>query len=306
MSSLTQPAAAREDSDAGSLAPAPGGAAASAARIADLGVLVGGTPADEAAIAYAETIADAFDAHLEVFLANHIGLPPLPAAPGAEALAAQIVEQGRHVGEAAEKLLRERLARLAVSWELRREDGTFGDLVPKVVRMSGTCDLVVIAQQTILAGESDLLEAVVFAARSRALIVPGDPARAMEMPETVLVGWRDTPECAHAVAAALPFLQRAGLVVLASVAEEGSAEQRKLEPMADMARHLARHGVRVETRELPNWRHAAEGLMHEAEAVGAQMIVIGAYGHSRMRELLLGGVTRELLRKSRLPLFVAR
>ncbi|MEX6508427.1 universal stress protein [Jiella sp. M17.18] len=276
------------------------------ARLADLAVLVDGTAADEDAIACCETIAAVFGAHLDVFLVNHIGLPVLPAGPGAGWLAAQVVEQCERVGDAAALQLRERLGRLGVAWELRRRDGAMSEILPEVVRLSGTCDLVGISQQALSSSVGmDLLEAVVFTAGSGALVAPRRGAAAAVMPETILVGWRDTPECAHAVAAALPFLQRAGQVVLASVAEEGSSEQRGLEPMADMARHLARHGVSVETRELANWQDAAEGLMHEAEVLGAQMIVIGAYGHSRMRELLLGGVTRELLRSSRVPLLLA-
>lgn len=291
----------------------PGGASApleiparQPAGLADLALLVGGTAADEGVIAYGETIADAFGAHLDVFLAHHLDLTVLPAAPGAGTLADLIAEQGRREGDAVEKELRKRLDRLAVAWELRRADGTFDALVPDLVRLSGTCDLAVIPQASAGApGERTLMEAVIFAAGSGTLLVPGNPAVELAMPQTVLIGWADTPQCAHAVAAALPFLRCAAQVVLARVAEGGAAEQRRREPMADMARHLARHGIRVEMRELPYWRHASEGLMNEADAIGAGMIVIGAYGHSRLRELLLGGVTRELLRKTRLPLLLA-
>ncbi len=278
----------------------------SAAALVYLAVLTMGSPEDEAGIAYGEMVATSFGAHLDVYLANHIAIPPIPAGPGSASLADLIFQQNRQTGDGVEKCLRERLSRLGIPWELRRDDGSAGELATNIVRLAGTCDLFVISQDaTKNTASRDLLEAVMFEAGSSVLLVPQGLAFDEGIPKTILVGWRDTPECAHAIAAALPFLQRAETVVLVSVTEDEAAEECSLEPMADMARHLARHDVKIETRELPHWHHASDALLNEAKAVAADLIVIGAYGHSRMREFLLGGVTKNLLRESGVPLLLA-
>ncbi|MDY8110215.1 universal stress protein [Fulvimarina sp. 2208YS6-2-32] len=284
----------------------PHDAAPHTARIVDLAVLVTGAPEDDVGIAYADSIASAFDGHMDVYLANHIPLPPLPMGPGSDAIAGMIVQKARTSGDEVEKRLRERLVRVSPPYELRRDDGLIGYLVTRIAALAGSCDLFVMAQDVSKsAAGKELLEAILFKAGSGVILVPTGLSPDAGMPKTILVGWRDTPECAHAIRAALPFLQRAQTVVLASVAEEGSSEQRGVEPMSDMARHLARHGVRVETRELPQWKRAWEGLAHEAEAIGADMIVIGAYGHSRVREFFLGGVTRAMLAEGSVPILLA-
>ncbi|MEF2551282.1 universal stress protein [Aurantimonas sp. A2-1-M11] len=275
--------------------------------IADLAVYLDGSPADEVAIDYAETIASAFGAHLECLLANHIQITGVPAGPGSDMLIAELFKVGKDTGDATEAKLRERLERMAVPYGLRRSDGSFGHLSSTVEQLAGTTDIFVVPHHGgKYALHGQVIEAILFNARSAALVVPPSPKRSFSAPDVVVVGWRDSPECAHAVTAAVPFLKQASQVVLASVVEEGSDEQRHREPMADMARHLARHGVKVETRELPNWRHPADALMKEAESLGAEMIVVGAYGHSRLREMLLGGVTRELLTRCDVPLLMSR
>lgn len=272
---------------------------------ADIAVVVGGTEKDGATIKYAETIAQCFDAHLDVLYVNHIVMPPRSAEGGMASLAAEIARRGHESGNATEHALRAELHDLSVAAELRRADGSLRELAQAVVQLAGTTDLFAVSQPDAHNfGEDELLETILFTAGSAAILIPAEPARPVRAPETILVGWRDTPECSHAVAAALPLMRRALQVFLVSVAEEGSEEQGR-EPMADMARHLARHGVLVETREIPAWQDVAEGLMHEADVVEADLMVVGAYGHSRLHQLLLGGVTRTLRRKARVPILMA-
>ncbi|MCE7026927.1 universal stress protein [Jiella avicenniae] len=281
-------------------------AASAGMPVADLAVILTGASSDEAAIAYGETLASEFRAHLDCHFLNHIPTPILATAPGSEVLAAEFARQAEDVGKKAEEKLRGRLDRLGVPWELRRSDGTLGELAYAVTRQSGLVDLVVQSQRSVIeATDMSLFEAVLFDARAPILLVPAEQAAVSGLPSRVFVAFRDTPESARAIAAALPLLKRANQVILATVAEEGAAEQRGLEPMNDMARHLARHGVTVEIRELAAWKDPAEGLLKEAGAVGAELVVAGAYGHSRLREYLLGGVTRELIRHCRLPLLMA-
>lgn len=274
--------------------------------LADLAVIVSGAVKDRSAVAYAETVATAFDAHLDVLYTNHIPTPILPSAPGAEILASELARSSRETGDKTEAELRKAFAGLDASWELRRVDGAVADLRYAIVRQAAISDLVVESQAAVVeAGDMELFEAVIFEAGAAIVLVPDGESGSSQLPATILVAYRETPECAHAIAAALPLLRRADKVYLVSVAEDGSSEQRHMEPMADMARHLARHGVSVETRELPNWKDPAEGLLNEATQVGAELIVAGAYGHSRLREYLLGGVTRGLVRNCKVPLLMA-
>lgn len=115
--------------------------------------------------------------------------------------------------------------------------------------------------------------------------------------ERVLVAWKDSREARRATADALPFLKRAEEVVVMEVCDaEGvyDAEQHTLE----VARHLQGHGVTARPRvKVAEAARAGVELNIEAEAIGADLIVSGAYGHSRLQEWVLGGVTREFLRR---------
>jgi nucleotide-binding universal stress UspA family protein len=112
-----------------------------------------------------------------------------------------------------------------------------------------------------------------------------------------VVAWKDTRECRRAVRDALPFLQRAKEVVILGI-DEGQPETAKRH-LSDVAGYLRRHGV-VVPREV--WRHArgpvAAELLHLIQDEGADLIVAGGYGHSRLGEWIFGGVTHELLTSS--------
>ena len=124
------------------------------------------------------------------------------------------------------------------------------------------------------------------------LIVPL-AARELRL-QQVLVGWKDTRESRRAIADALPLLRQAARVTLATVADEedlGIARAR----LADVAHWLTRHGVVAEQVASPSVGEDADALWALAQDLGADLIVAGAYGHSRLREWVLGGVTKNLL-----------
>jgi len=135
------------------------------------------------------------------------------------------------------------------------------------------------------------------------LVPPGVKPR--EAIRTVLVGWVDAREAARAVAEALPLMTAATTTELVSVEEPDDGLLGGAEALADIATHLARHGVTVRARVLASDRAAAGALLEEAHRVSADVIVTGAYGHSRLREWILGGVTRDLIEASDLPIFMA-
>ncbi|MEO8858576.1 MAG: universal stress protein [Burkholderiaceae bacterium] len=124
------------------------------------------------------------------------------------------------------------------------------------------------------------------------LIVP--PATVELKARNVLVGWNDSRESRRAVSDALPWLQTADRVLLVQVARKADMKQAE-EGVADVVRWLKRHQVPAEGRTVSEHGGNALQLAAVAETEGADLIVAGAYGHSRFREWALGGVTRDLL-----------
>jgi nucleotide-binding universal stress UspA family protein len=121
----------------------------------------------------------------------------------------------------------------------------------------------------------------------------------------VVVGWDGSVQATRAVQGALPLLVDADSVVLALVNAEREAGLHGEEPGADMALYLARHGVSVDVVIEKTTGPVGEALLGIAHACGAGLLVTGAFGHSRYRELVLGGVSRVLLDRSTLPVMVA-
>ena len=113
--------------------------------------------------------------------------------------------------------------------------------------------------------------------------------------DRVLVAWRDTREARRAVADALPLLQKALHVSVVEIADQADLHAARAR-VGDVAAWLGRHGIVAEPEALPSNGSDAAQLSEVADDKGAGMIVAGAYGHSRLREWALGGMTRSLIR----------
>lgn len=152
-------------------------------------------------------------------------------------------------------------------------------------------DLVVAARAPELG--NGRLEHLVMEAGKPVLIPPAKPAATIG--KTVLVAWKDTAESARALTAALPLLVRAGKVTVFSVCENRDEEAARRSVDGIIAQ-LRRHGVeaRPQMAKAEPGR-TADKIREAAYAIKADLIVMGAYGHSRLREWMLGGATRELL-----------
>ena len=133
----------------------------------------------------------------------------------------------------------------------------------------------------------------------RPLLVVPDRANWLDL-RSVLVAWKDTPEARRAVADALPVLRKARDVTIAAIPERDDERSVVMAGVTDVAAWLARHGVTATARVSEAVRNepAAAQLEKIAGDVGAGLIVAGAYGHSRFRELILGGVTQYLVTQS--------
>lgn len=124
------------------------------------------------------------------------------------------------------------------------------------------------------------------------MIVPPEAER-LDL-DHVLIGWKDTREARRAVADALPLLGAARRVTVAEIAPESRLPETR-EALADLVAWLARHDITAEALAVPATGPDAFGLARLADDQGANLIVAGAYGHSRLREWVLGGVTLDLL-----------
>jgi nucleotide-binding universal stress UspA family protein len=136
------------------------------------------------------------------------------------------------------------------------------------------------------------------------LVVPEAYAGA-PIPGTAVIGWDGSMQAIRAIDGAMPLLQRAASVKLALVNPDTLSELHGEEPGADMALYLARHGVQVDVVVERTRATHGDALLSLTHATGAGLLVTGAYGHSRYREWVLGGVTRELLERAPIPLLLA-
>ncbi|MES0160352.1 MULTISPECIES: universal stress protein [unclassified Mesorhizobium] len=138
------------------------------------------------------------------------------------------------------------------------------------------------------------------------LVVP-EGAEATLSPRRVLVGWDSRVEASRSVREALDLLSGAEEVRVAVVDPEATCTGKGAEPGADIAAYLTRHGARVSVDRLASaGKSAATVLAQHAIETSADMIVMGAYGNRRLRERLFGSVTRWIVGKPPLPLFLAR
>jgi nucleotide-binding universal stress UspA family protein len=128
----------------------------------------------------------------------------------------------------------------------------------------------------------------------RPLLIVPDACDWLDL-RSVLIAWKDTVEARRAVADALPLLRKATEVTVAEIAEEQANRPAALSRVRDVAAWLSRHGVNA-SEQVPEDCGEAGGLLEGiASEVGAGVVVAGAYGHSRFREWILGGVTRQLI-----------
>ena len=146
----------------------------------------------------------------------------------------------------------------------------------------------------------DPAELILLAGRP-VLAVPADVSHLAA--DRVVVGWKDTREARRAVLDALPLLERASEVTVAVVAEK--SDSAALHSAADVVSYLRRHQVKAADVFVEADGSAGDRLIALAKERGADLIVAGAYGHSRVREWIFGGVTRDLLTKSPICCFMA-
>lgn len=149
-----------------------------------------------------------------------------------------------------------------------------------------------------------VLEAALFESTTPVLIAPTGASGSA--PRKVLIAWNGAAEAMRAVRAALPLLKAAEATTIAIV-DPGRHEANEADPGRSLAIMLSRHGVNAEIAVIAETGPSvAHMLNRHARETGAELIVMGAYGHSRFRERLLGGATRDMLKGAEVPVLMAR
>ena len=190
---------------------------------------------------------------------------------------------------------------------IRSEWRSVSYLSSDVAEHAHYADLAVIARSATaaqVAGTAGFVESLVLSSARPVIVFP--PHGAATRLRRIVVGWNAGREAIRAVADALPFLVRAQAVEVLVVDPQRHPDHGQ-EPGADIARHLARHATTVEVLRLSS---GGEGvgrvLLSRAADFGADLLVMGAYGHSHLSEWMFGGVTRTVLREAGLPVLMSR
>jgi nucleotide-binding universal stress UspA family protein len=283
------------------------GAGERAMSFNDIIVYVDGTEAAKARVAFAVALAKEQDAHLIGVAFAPKALLPLYGADVGFADMSEVLQGVKAQGEAALESFKLRAAEAGVSAEGRLMQGMSEEFPHDFAYFARQVDLTILGQPRDgdpLIGQYALVERCLFASGRPVIIVPAAPAE-IALNETIVAAWDGSAEAARAFNDALTFLKAAQRVVLLVGVAAQSGEKGEL-PTEDMVAHLKRHGVAVEVTRVP----ASEGdvgrrLLSKAKEVGANMIVMGAFHHSRWREFILGGVTLTMLEEATIPLFMA-
>ena len=273
----------------------------------DILVHVDGSAQGRARLETAVNLAAAHEAHL-------IGLYVLTQArvPGfvRAQIPAEVMEaQGKAlaaVAETAEAAFRDETARAGISAEWRAVEGEPVEMIALHARYS---DVAVVGQRDPegdeYASADDVPDRLILSIGRPALVVPC-VGRYANAGERIMVAWDAGRLATRAVNDALPFMEKAKQVVVLAVNPVGGPEGHGEIPSADICHHLARHGIKVEAQHI----HAedvqvGDMLLSRAADEGIDLLVMGAYGHARWRELVLGGVTRHLLAHMTMPVLMS-
>ena len=243
----------------------------------------------------ARKLVERFDA---VLIGLHVMLPPfIPASYGEAAayVGTDLIEAQRAANQEARDRVQAVFRNLCgegakTIWQ--EVEGYRDDLLAEAAK---TADLVLASRAKPGSTEAaDVLDQLVTTTGVPVLALPAEVS--VDVGQTVLVAWNGSREAARAAHDALPFLHKAERIVLCAVGENAATS---LEAAAAM---LQRHGLVVHSQPVsePD-ANAGEVLLAQAVGQGADLLVMGAYGHARLRELVFGGATRHVLREATLP-----
>ena len=265
-----------------------------------------GLGAHDPAGKFAVSVAEAFEAHAlgvafayEPIIPGSVmgGIPP-------EFIESQRAESEKNARAAIARF--EQAAKLAgISFETRMLDASIAGASDELARMGRRFDLAVVgqAERDKPMPEEVVDEGVLFEAGRPVIFVPFIQREGLKL-NRVMVCWDGSRAATRAIGDAMPFLEKAKRIEVVIV---GSKPPKSDEvPGADLGQHLARHGIKVDVKRItsPEIDVASTVLSYAADS-SADLIVMGGYGHSRLREFVLGGVTRAILESMTVPVLMS-
>lgn len=265
----------------------------------------------ESTIHAAARLARSQDAHLDVLVLGvdrtQVGYSYI----GSGAVLMQVgidraEQDARALQKAADAALAKEFSDLRSSVEaIVTQLGALTDLVASRARFA---DLVVLAKPYGSGGGAEaeaVIEAALFDGKAPVLVLPAKGLGEHAIPRRIVLAWNQSAEAMVAARQALPFLKAADVVDI-TVIDPSSQGQERSDPGGMLCQLLVRHGVKAEVsvlaRSLPK---VSEVLARHATDQNADMLVMGAYGHSRFREAILGGATRNMLQDAEIPVLMA-
>ncbi len=274
--------------------------------IKDIVVNLGVGEKGDAAGDYAVALAEALQAHLTGIAFVYDPVVPVSSTGF---IPPEIIDSQVATNKAAAQAALDRFAaatgRAGVSVEQLTLNTNFAGAGTQFARIARRFDLAVVGQAEpgTSSIEETIAESALFESGRPVIIVPYIQKAPFKL-DNVMVCWDGGRQAARAIADAMPLLTRAGRVEVVIVANEPGKQDEIAG--ADMGQHLARHGLKVEVNRMARGDiDTADALLSHAADSGADLIVMGGYGHSRLREFVLGGVTRSILRAMTAPVLLA-
>jgi len=270
--------------------------------VVNLTVGADGDPAAQ----YAVSIAEAFEAHIAgiAFAYDPVITPTVM-----DGLSAAWVDTQRTENRAAAQAAIDRFEALAkregLSAEHRIIEASLGGAASLFGRIARRFDLAVVGQMDPerMMPDDLLIESALFESGRPVVVVPYIQKAGLKL-DRVMVCWDSSRNAARAIADALPFLKRGKMIEIVMVASGGGKTDEL--PGVDLGEHLARHDLKVDVKRLVATDvDVANVILSHAADCGADFIVMGGYGHSRLREFVLGGATRGILESMTAPVLMA-
>ena len=251
---------------------------------------------------YAVSVASAFDAHLTGIA---FVFDPIVPVSGTGYIPAEVIETQQADNEAAARAAIDRFSaatkRAGLSAEPLTVSASFAGAGDQFCRIARRFDLAVVGQaepETSTVGEI-IAESTLFESGRPMIMVPYIQKAPLKL-DNVMVCWDGSRPAARAIADAMPLLTKAGRVEIVMITNE-RGKQHEIEG-ADMGQHLARHGLKVDVHRITGGDiDVADALLSHAADSAADFLVMGGYGHSRLREFVLGGVTHSIFRSMTVP-----